>query len=101
MKLLTALATLALVAAPVQAQANTQWGNYAGRQACASIRRGATSAAAFEGAMDNMLANPTLKAEFIQFAASKGSLAQMNAEGELYRGFYAACPEHNPVNLLN
>lgn len=77
------------------AQASTKWGAYAGREACASIRRGATSNAAFDAAINKMLAKPELKAEFVQFVASKGSLAQMNVEGELYRGFYAACPEHN------
>ena len=98
MKLFTALAALTLISAPVQA--GEAWARFAGKQACQSMRSGVHADVAFNNAMKAVLANPTYKQEFVQFAASKGQGAQINAEGALYRGFYAACPEHNPMNLL-
>ena len=99
MKFFTIAAAL-LIASPAQAQPNTRWAHVAGQIACNQIRRGATSETAFNAGMQHVLDTPALRAEFVKFAASKGEFAQMNSEGALYRGFYAACPEHNPVRFL-
>ena len=94
MKLFTALAALTLIAAPAQAEWNTAWGNAAGQQMCAAKRNGATAAAAAEVGMRYVLQKPALRADFVQFAARMGQLAEMNAEIEMTNGFYKACPEY-------
>lgn len=94
MKLLTALAAITLIAAPAQANWNTNWGQAAGQQMCAAKRMGATSEAAAKRGMDHVLQTPALRTEFVQFVGQMGQLAEMNAEIEMTNGFYKACPEY-------
>ena len=94
MKLFAALAAITLIAAPAQAEWNTTWGNTAGQQMCAAKRMGATNEAAAKRGMDYVLQTPALRADFVQFAARMGQLAEMNAEIEMTNGFYKACPEY-------